>query len=255
MSIIVTLPAGPRAAVLPFPVVSDEVTLVKALLLTLALERRIGAEEVSLDINLGNVDADRLLCVVRLFGQLKYERQTSVEISPLDANPVPDTPPPMVANARAEATHALRILDALQVHILGGGEPLRGYAAAASLVGCGEPGAVIRDSCLRIDLAAYESGLPLLALNWVRKSDGAIDREAFPLPWQVYRQMRIDRMSIHIWDRNDFTSLRQSLQRLPLDISASDLWKKVDATRLQPAAGTWRRWNDPGGVLSSGEGS
>jgi hypothetical protein len=75
MNIIIEAPAGPRTGVVPFDGIDDEAALIKSLILTLALERRIGTDDVTLTIDCAKVDANRLVAIAKMFSQLQIEQR------------------------------------------------------------------------------------------------------------------------------------------------------------------------------------
>jgi hypothetical protein len=108
-----------------------------------------------------------------------------------------------------------------------------GYAAAADLIewrgrAVGRPMAQV---CSRLDLAAFNAGLPMLALNRVRTKDGSINHAAFSGSWEKYRAEIERRMQTYCWRQQDFVSLQAELDRLP-NRSAKILWERIETQEL-----------------------
>ena len=73
MEIIIEKPAGPRTGVVPFDGIADEAALIKSLILTLAVEKRAGADDVTLTVDCSRIDANRLVVIAKMFGQRQIE--------------------------------------------------------------------------------------------------------------------------------------------------------------------------------------
>ena len=78
MNITIEAPAGPRNGVVPFEGIADEATLVKSLILTLAVERRAGIADVTLTVDCSRVDANRLVTIANLFGHVQIALRCDV---------------------------------------------------------------------------------------------------------------------------------------------------------------------------------
>ena len=110
---------------------------------------------------------------------------------------------------------------------------IEGYAAAADLIewrgrAVGRPMAQV---CSRLDLAAFNAGLPMLALNRVRMKDGSINKKAFSGTWEKYRAEIERRMQTYCWRQQDYDRLQAELDRLP-NSSAKRLWEQVETQEL-----------------------
>jgi hypothetical protein len=73
MNITIESPAGPRTGVVPFDGIADEAALIKSLILSLAVERRVGADDVTLTVDCSKVDANRLVVIAKMFGLMQIE--------------------------------------------------------------------------------------------------------------------------------------------------------------------------------------
>lgn len=71
MHIIIESPKGPRSAVVPFQGITDEATLVKSLIMTLAVEANRGTDHMTLDIDLTDVSPQQLVGIAKGIGQQK----------------------------------------------------------------------------------------------------------------------------------------------------------------------------------------
>ena len=65
MQITIESPSGIRTAVVPLEGISDEATLVKALILTLAVEGERGCDQVRLAIDLSGAEPERLVGIAK----------------------------------------------------------------------------------------------------------------------------------------------------------------------------------------------
>ena len=235
MDITLESPAGPRSCVIPFDGIASEVSLLKCLALTLALERQLGVEDVTFTVDISKANPIRLIAIAKLFSQMQSEAEAVAEFVPERLKPASP-----VMNGLAEARRAEQLLNALEQHIAQGKAPVHGYKAAASLIGWNATICLpVGQICSRLDLAAYSAGLPMLALNWVRKPDGQINRKAFPPPWAVYEQEVVECMVTHKWSSEHFDQLRTCLRALPHDVGAVKLWAMHEAV-LDAGVG-WRQ--------------
>lgn len=75
MHITIEAPEGPRSGVVPFDGITDETALIKSLILTLALERRIGNDDVTVTVDFSKVDANRLVAIAKMFSQMQIEER------------------------------------------------------------------------------------------------------------------------------------------------------------------------------------
>lgn len=226
MNITIESPAGPRTGVIPFEGIDDEIGLLKSLALTLALERRLGAEDVALVIDVSNASPERLIAVAKVFSQM----QTDAKELPLIGSSAQFQTQAQSKNMLPEARRAWQLLRALEAHIEAGHGPLHGYKAAAELINWNTAICLpVGQICSRLDLAAFNAGLPMLALNWIRKPDGSINRKAFTPQWAELEESFVEKMVTHRWKREHFSLLSDHLERLPSDIGALKLWEQCEA--------------------------
>jgi len=68
MHIIIESPHGPRSAFVPSGGIHDEATLVKCLIMTMAVEANRGADHMTLDIDLSDVSPGRLVGIAKAVG-------------------------------------------------------------------------------------------------------------------------------------------------------------------------------------------
>lgn len=224
MNITVDHPAGPRTGVVPFEGINSEIALLKSLVLTLALERRLGAEDISISLDLRDADPERLVAIARIFSQMLRDSE-----APRIAEVV--AMPHSGGGMLPEVRRAGELLTALQAHILEGRPPLHGYREAARLIRWNTPILLpVGQICSRLDLAAYDADLPMLALNWIRRSDGSINQKAFSGPWVAGEKESIERMVNHQWRREHFDLLRSHLEKLPPNVGAARLWQEREKT-------------------------
>ncbi len=73
MDITIEAPAGPRTGVVPFDGITDESSLIKSLLLTLASEIRFGADDVTITVDCSKVDVNRLVAIAKVCGQVNID--------------------------------------------------------------------------------------------------------------------------------------------------------------------------------------
>lgn len=104
-----------------------------------------------------------------------------------------------------------------------------GYETAAKRIEWQQPaiGRPMAQVCSRLDLAAFNAGLPMLALNRVRRKGGAINKAAFSGSWATYRTEIEERMQPYDWRTQDYDCLQAELDGLP-NRSAKKLWEQVD---------------------------
>ena len=74
MQITIESPHGPGRAVVPSEGIGEEAMLVKSLLLTLAVERNRGADDVTLDICLDGADPQRMVALAKEFSNMTKVR-------------------------------------------------------------------------------------------------------------------------------------------------------------------------------------
>jgi hypothetical protein len=72
MRITIESPDGPRAAVSPFEGITDEATLIKSLILTIATECSRGVEDLMLNVDFTGADPERLVSIAREFRKLTF---------------------------------------------------------------------------------------------------------------------------------------------------------------------------------------
>lgn len=72
MQITIESPGGPRSGVVPYERIADEAVLVKSLILTLALERSRGVDELTLNVDFTDADPERLVSIAREFRKLTF---------------------------------------------------------------------------------------------------------------------------------------------------------------------------------------
>jgi hypothetical protein len=72
MRITIESPDGPRVAVTPFEGITDEATLIKALVLTIAIECSRGVEDLMLNVDFTGADPERLVSIAREFRKLTF---------------------------------------------------------------------------------------------------------------------------------------------------------------------------------------
>lgn len=226
MNITIEAPAGPRTGVIPFERIDDEVGLLKSLALTLAVERGLGVEDVILRINVSNAAPERLIAMARIFSQM----QTDAKAPSLIGRCAQSHVRAQSIKVLAEDRRARQLLGALEAHIEAGHGPLHGYKAAAELINWNTAICLpVGQICSRLDLAAFNAELPMLALNWVRKPDGSINRKAFAPQWADFEDKFVEQMVTHRWKREHFSLLRDHLERLPRDVCAVKLWEQCEA--------------------------
>lgn len=75
MGITIHSSAGSRTGVIPFEGIADEVALIKSLILSLAVERGHGVDDVTLTVDCSKVDANRLVAIAKMFGQMQAEKK------------------------------------------------------------------------------------------------------------------------------------------------------------------------------------
>ena len=68
MQITIESPGGPRQGVVPSDGIVDEATLIKALILTLAVEGNKGVDYVTLEVDLSDAEPERLVEVAKAIG-------------------------------------------------------------------------------------------------------------------------------------------------------------------------------------------
>ncbi|HRC60074.1 hypothetical protein PROAA_670001 [Candidatus Propionivibrio aalborgensis] len=68
MQITIESPGGPRQGVVPSDGIVDEATLIKALILTLAVEGNKGVDYVTLEVDLSDAEPERLVEVAKALG-------------------------------------------------------------------------------------------------------------------------------------------------------------------------------------------
>lgn len=78
MNLTVQEPGGPRQAVVPYDGISDELGLVKSLIMTLVAESNTCLDSVTLKVDLDGADILRLVAVARLLGAPGVDRQLLV---------------------------------------------------------------------------------------------------------------------------------------------------------------------------------
>ena len=89
-----------------------------------------------------------------------------------------------------------------------------------------------------MELASFNSGLPMLALHWVRKPNGEINPAAFNgsaaavAIWQRFDKEVLDTAAGHQWSDDDFNQMQATLDSLPNDSSAI-LWNHVESKILK----------------------
>lgn len=234
MNITVEAPSGPRTGVVPFDGITSEVSLLKCLALTLAIERQLGVEDVTFTVDISRANPERLIAIAKLFSQMQSEAEAMTEFVADSSKANPRS-----TSVLAETRRAKQLLDALEHHIAQGRSPILGYKAAASLIGWNAAICLpVGQICSRLDLAAFNADLPMLALNWIRKPDGQINHKAFPPHWAVFNQESIAQMVSHKWSPAHFDLLRTHLHALPSDVGAVKLWAAHEA---DPHAVGWER--------------
>jgi hypothetical protein len=109
----ITIESAPRSrtGVVPYDGIHDEQTLIKSLILTLALERNLGAEELTLKVELSAADAELLVELAKNIDQVA-ERPSQWW------RPYVGPSGDIGAQYLKEARRTRQLLDALQQHVL-----------------------------------------------------------------------------------------------------------------------------------------
>ena len=136
-----------------------------------------------------------------------------------------------------QAIAAHNLLQAIRKRIVDGEGPLHGYSAAAAAAGyttnAKDAGRAMGQVTSRIHLAAFYAGLPMLAVHWVRNSDGKINPASFPGTWAPYKDEIENVAAAHVWSVNDVDIVLAKMHStLDSDEGAVTLWKHVESRRL-----------------------
>lgn len=112
MNITIESPCGLRTGVVPYDGVHDELTLVKSLVLTLALERSLGTDGLTLKVDFDGADPERLVEIAKDFAQMAVLPALSMQryIGPFGD---------LGMKYMRESRRTTELLDALQRHVLG----------------------------------------------------------------------------------------------------------------------------------------
>jgi hypothetical protein len=110
MHITIESPSGSRTGVVPYDGVHDELTLVKSLVLTLALERSLGTDGLTLKVDFDGADPERLVEIAKDFGQLAARPAPSMQPY---VGPIGDLSAKYLKGSR----RTTELLDALQNHV------------------------------------------------------------------------------------------------------------------------------------------
>jgi hypothetical protein len=78
MNLTVREPGGCRQAVVPFDGITDELGLVKSLIMTLVAESNSCLDSITLEVDLEGADILRLLAIARILGAPGVDRQPLV---------------------------------------------------------------------------------------------------------------------------------------------------------------------------------
>jgi len=110
MHVTIESPRGSRIGVVPYDGIHDELTLVKSLVLTIALERSFGTEGMTLRVDFEGADPERLVEIAKDFGQLSTRPALSMQPY---VEPVGD----ISMRYMKETRRTTELLDALQLHL------------------------------------------------------------------------------------------------------------------------------------------
>ena len=130
----------------------------------------------------------------------------------------------------AEKTHAVELLDLLSTRILSGNnEPIFGYTEAAKMIDWTKGakfGCAVGKVTSHLDYACFISGLPMLAVYYVRDAHGEVNPRSFGGVWEPYRNEIVDTVSSYKWTQADFDKVRRTLITSNND-SCVILWNEV----------------------------
>jgi hypothetical protein len=130
----------------------------------------------------------------------------------------------------AEKTHAVELLDLLSARILSGNnEPILGYTEVAKMINWTKGanfGCAVGKVTSHLDYACFISGLPMLAVYYVRDANGEVNPRSFGGVWEPYRNEIVDTVSSYQWTQADFDKVRRTLINSNND-SCVILWNEV----------------------------
>ena len=126
---------------------------------------------------------------------------------------------------------------------LAGDRPIVGYVKAATMIGWKghDIGRAVGQVLSRLDAACFYAGLPMLALHFVRPTDGDINDKAFDDHFRQYRTEIYESTQNHNWTDEDFQRIQSALDALPKE-SAGSIWKNIVDRDMQ-SGGKFIRYN------------
>jgi len=129
-----------------------------------------------------------------------------------------------------EHIHARQLLAVLRQRTLDGLQPINGYHVAGEAIGLDGLANTrhMGQVCSRIDVAAFNAGLPMVATHMVRTPEGEIHPSAFNQPaWYQFREESIELAAGYQWAAEEFDSLLGHLDALS-GIGARAHWEIIE---------------------------